>query len=207
MALWSYGVAAARRSEFIAFNPENPMRRNNTIIATALAAFIGSAAMSSTPIVYPAKNQTPEQQKKDEGECNSWAKQNTGVDPVVLASTPTTVAAPPPAAAPPPPQGPDGSRVRGAARGAAAGAVIGEIANDDSSQGAATGAAVGAVAAGSRKRRQGAAAQEQAAQQNQAAAQQQQAAQQQAEADKQQKMATYNRAYAACLEGKGYTIK
>ena len=177
------------------------MRRcHTTVIATTLAALAGTSAMSGTPIVYPAKNQTPQQQTKDEGECNAWAKQNTGVDPVVLASTPT---APPPAAAPPPPSGPDGSRARGAARGAAAGAVIGEIANDDASEGAAVGAAAGAVAAGSRKRRGEAAAQDQAAQQQQ----QQQAAQQQAEADKQKKMETYNRAYAACLEGRGYTIK
>jgi len=177
------------------------MRRcKTTAITTTLAALVGSAAMSGTPIVYPAKNQTAEQQKKDEGECNAWAKENTGVDPVVLASTST---APAPAAAPPPPSGPNGSRARGAARGAAAGAIIGEVANDDASQGAATGAAVGAVAAGSRQRRGEAAAQDQAAQQQQ----QQQAAQQQAEADKQKKMETYNRAYAACLEGRGYTIK
>ena len=171
-----------------------------TLIATTLAALVGTSAMSGTPIVYPAKKQSPEQQKKDEGECNAWAKENTGVDPVVLASTST---APAPAAAPPPPSGPNGSRARGAARGAAAGAIIGEVANDDASQGAATGAAVGAVAAGSRQRRGEAAAQDQAAQQQQ----QQQAAQQQAEADKQKKMETYNRAYAACLEGRGYTIK
>jgi hypothetical protein len=178
------------------------MRRcKTTFIATTLTALIGSAAMSGTPIVYPAKNQTAEQQKKDEGECNTWAKENTGVDPVVLASTPTT--APAPAAAPPPSSGRDGSRARGAARGAAAGAVIGEIANDDASEGAAVGAAAGAVAAGSRQRRGEAAAQDQAAQQQQ----QQQAAQQQAEADKQKKMETYHRAYAACLEGRGYTIK
>src|SRR6187455_1284340 len=136
------------------------MRRcNNILIATALAALIGPCAISATPIVYPAKNQTPAQQQKDEGECNAWAKQNTGVDPVVLASTPTT--APAPAAAPPPSSGRDGSR----ARGAAAGAVIGEIANDDASEGAAVGAAAGAVAAGSRQRRQNEAAQGQAAQQ------------------------------------------
>ena len=76
------------------------MRRfNQAIFVSTLAAFISTSAMSGAPIVYPARNQTPEQQKKDEGECNAWAKQSTGVDPVVLASTPTTVA-PPPAAAP-----------------------------------------------------------------------------------------------------------
>ena len=174
--------------------------RNQNLVTTLLAALIGTSAMSGTPIIYPAKNQTPEQQKKDEGECNAWAKQNTGVDPVVLASTPTAA---PAQAAPPPPPPANGSRVRGAARGAAAGAVIGEVANGEANQGAATGAAVGAVAAGSRQRRQAEAAQGQAAQQQQ----QQQAAQQQAEADKQQKMETYNRAYGACLEGRGYTLK
>ena len=140
------------------------MRRCKQPLSPPPAALVGTSAMSGTPIVYPAKNQTAEQQKKDEGECNAWAKENTGVDPVVLASTST---APAPAAAPPPPSGPNGSRVRGAARGAAAGAVIGEVANDDASQGAATGAAVGAVAAGSRQRRGEAAAQDQAAQQQQ----------------------------------------
>ena len=36
------------------------MRRTNIlIIASALAAFIGTSAMSANPIVYPAKNQTP----------------------------------------------------------------------------------------------------------------------------------------------------
>ena len=185
------------------------MRRfNKTVIATTIAAFVGTSAMSATPIIYPAKNQTPEQQKKDEGECGAWAKQNTGVDPVVLASTPTTPPpAPAPAAAPPPPSGASGARVRGAARGAAAGAVVGEVANNDADQGAATGAAVGAVAAGSRQRQQAAAQQQQAAAQQQQATQQQQAAQQQAEADKKQKMDTYNRAYGACLEGRGYSLK
>ena len=176
------------------------MRSLNPRIPALLVAVLFAAGASAQQVVFPAKGQSAQQQKKDEGECNAWAKENTGVDPVVLASTST---APAPAAAPPPPSGPNGSRARGAARGAAAGAIIGEVANDDASQGAATGAAVGAVAAGSRQRRGEAAAQDQAAQQQQ----QQQAAQQQAEADKQQKMETYNRAYAACLEGRGYTIK
>ena len=38
------------------------MRRcKTTVITTTLAALVGSAAMSGTPIVYPAKNQTAEQ--------------------------------------------------------------------------------------------------------------------------------------------------
>ena len=61
-------------------------------------------------IVYPAKQQTPEQQSTDEQQCYDWAKTNTGIDPT----------APPPAAAPPPEQK-GGQRLKGAATGAAAG--------------------------------------------------------------------------------------
>lgn len=86
--------------------------------------------------------------------------------------------------APPPPQQPGrhaAGTVGGAARGAAGGAAIGAIAGD-----AGKGAAIGAVAGGVRGRRQ-----------SKGAAQQQQAA----TAD------SFNRAFAACMEGRGYTVK
>ena len=179
-----------------------------TITVTAILGLVAASTIAGTPpIVYPAKNQTPQQQQKDEGECAAWAKQNTGIDPVVLASTPAPTTAPPPPPEQTQPAGASGARVKGAARGAAAGAVIGEVANDDASEGAAVGAAAGAVAAGSRQRRAGQQQQQQAAQQQQQAAAQQQAATQEFEAKKQEQLATYNRANAACLEGRGYTIK
>jgi hypothetical protein len=137
--------------------------------------------------IYPAKNQTAEQQGKDEAECQTWAKNNTGVDPLAVANTPAPVAAAPPQ------QG--GQRVRGAARGAAAGAAVGAVAGD-AGKGAAVGAAAGTVAGGSRKRQQ--------ARQTQAANQQ---AQQQDASNKQAQMATFNKAYSACLEGRGYSVK
>ena len=92
-------------------------------------------------------------------------------------------AAPPPAAPPPPPQG---ERARGALRGAAAGAIIGEASGGSASRGAGTGAALGVVAGGSRQRQNAAAAQQQS---TQSAAQ------------------TYNRAYGACMQGRGYTLQ
>jgi Ca2+:H+ antiporter len=67
--------------------------------------------------------------------------------------------------------------------------VVGEVVGGD----AGTGAAVGAAAARGQSRRQNAAAGQQAQQQQQAATQQQQAA--------------FAKARAACLEGKGYTVK
>lgn len=85
------------------------------------------------------------------------------------------------ASAQPAQTGPQGERLRGAARGA----VVGEIVADD----AGAGAAVGAVAGGRRARM------------NQAASAQQ------AQAEKSQTMDTYYRAYAACMQGRGYTVK
>ena len=124
--------------------------RHLTITVTAILGLVAASTIAGTPpIVYPAKNQTPQQQQKDEGECAAWAKQNTGIDPVVLASTPAPTTAPPPAPAQTQPAGASGTRVRGAARGAAAGAVVGEIANDDASEGAAVGAAAGVALASS----------------------------------------------------------
>ena len=90
-----------------------------------------------------------------------------------------------PGAAPAPaPSGTGRAVVGGAARGAAVGAIGGAIAGD-AGKGAAIGAATGGVLGGARSRRQ-----TQAAQSAQAGAQQ-----------------AYQRARAACLEGRGYTVK
>jgi hypothetical protein len=93
-----------------------------------------------------------------------------------------------PAKAPPPqaaaPTTATGTTAGAGARGAAKGAVVGGIVGD-----AGTGAAVGATAARNQSRKQNAAAQQQQA----GASQQQQA--------------TFAKARAACLEGKGYTVK
>ena len=89
-----------------------------------------------------------------------------------------------PAAMAPPPTGPTGQVARGGARGAAVGAVGGAI-GGDAGKGAAIGAATGALVGGFRR-----ADQRRAAEQSQAAA-----------------GAAYSRANAACLEGRGYTVK
>jgi hypothetical protein len=142
------------------------------------AAFVGYALAQQ--FVYPAKGQSPDQQKKDEGACHTWAVDQSKYDP----------AKPPPAAAAPTaPTTATGTTPGAGARGAARGAVVGEVVGGDAS----TGAAVGAAAARGQSRKQ-----------NQAAAQQgqQQAAQQQSAGQQ-----AYQKARAACLEGKGYTIK
>jgi hypothetical protein len=164
------------------------------LILLLCVALNTSAQTPPQQIVYPGKNQSPEQQAKDEGECHAWSVKSTGIDP----------AAPPPAApaAPPPQQAaaPQGQRAKGALRGAAAGAVVGEIADNDAGKGAAYGAVAGVMAGGRQARKAGAEAQHQ-----QQAAQQQ--SQQQAAAAQAQRIDTFNRARAACLEARGYVVK
>lgn len=145
-----------------------------------LILLTASAAASAQQFVYPAHGQTPEQQRSDEAACYSWAVQQTGFDP----------ANPPPAAAAHPPATTATGTTPGAGlRGAARGAIVGEIVGGE----AGAGAAAGAVAARGQSRRQNAATANQAQQQQQAAMQQQQA--------------SFAKARAACLEGRGYTVR
>jgi Glycine zipper len=138
------------------------------------------AAEAQKPIVYPAKGQSAQQQSKDDAECYAWAKQTTGIDPAVVASTP-----------PPQQTGPavgGGQRAAGALRGAAGGAAIGAIAGDAGS-GAGIGAITGTMVGGRQARQQ------RAAQNQQAVGQQQ------------EMINTFYRGFGACMEGRGYTIK
>ena len=146
---------------------------------SVVAVMMAATVYAADPIVFPAKGQSNQQMESDKAACYSWAKGQTGFDPM---QTPT-------ASAPPPPT--QGGAVKGAARGALAGVAIGAIAGD-AGKGAAIGAASGGLVGGARQQ-----------QRNQ---QQQQAAQQQA-AGYEQKRGEYNRAWAACMEGKGYTVK
>ena len=146
------------------------------VALTAAVAFEANAQQ----YVYPAKGQTPDQQKKDEAACYSWAVDQSGFDPAKP---------PPPQAAAAPPTTATGTTPGAGVRGAARGAVVGEIVGGD----AGAGAAAGAVAARGQSRRQNAAAAQQGAQQQQAAVQGGQA--------------SFGKARAACLEGRGYTVK
>jgi len=132
--------------------------------------------------VFPSNNQSADQQSKDEMDCFTWAKNQTGVDPLN----------PPKVEAAQVDKGADGSMVRGAAGGAAAGAAIGAIAGDTGK-----GAAIGAVVGGLRGRAA-----------SNAQKQGQQAANNQAAANSEKAMMdNYKKAFSACMEGKGYTVK
>ena len=132
--------------------------------------------------VFPAKDQSAEQQAQDESYCYKWAVQQSGIDPLN----------PPQVQAQQVETGPDGSAVSGAARGALAGVAIGAIAGD-----AGKGAAIGATAGAMGGRRGG----------KQAQAQQNQQAQANADAAEAETKNTFKKAFSACIEGKGYTVK
>ena len=153
------------------------------------AAHAPNALSSSLGLyVFPANQQTAQQQSNDETYCYGWARTQSGIDPMNIT-----------------PQAPDqqtaanaadsatqGARAGGAARGAAAGAVIGAIAGD-AGTGAAVGAATGVMAGGAARR--------------QARRDAKAAASQQAQMSVEQQKAAYNKAFSACMEGKGYTVK
>lgn len=132
--------------------------------------------------VFPNNNQTSETQSSDENACYTWAREQTGYDPINPTKVEVQQAD----------TNPDGSAVVGAAKGAAAGAAIGAIAGD-----AGKGAAIGAVAGGLAGRRSRLAHDQMEQQQNvQAAA-----------AQEQKMLDDFKKAFTACMEAKNYTIK
>jgi hypothetical protein len=169
------------------------MRRMICLSVSMLLVMLTTGhAIAQDIIMYPTRGQSQQQIERDKFDCYTWAKQTTGFDPMEV----------PKATQPPPPQVPPGAvaggAVRGGAGGAALGAAIGGIAGGWS--GAGKGAAIGGLAGGVFGGMRSQARMNQSAQ-----AQQQWAAQQSAQYA--QRRDTYNRAYAACLEGKGYTVK
>ena len=100
------------------------------LVCALVLAATAAAAQAQRPIAYPSQGQSQARQDRDDGECHTWARKQTGIDPAAVASQP-----------PPQETGPavgGGERVRGALRGALGGAAIG--------------AGVGTIAGGHRAR-------------------------------------------------------
>jgi hypothetical protein len=169
------------------------MKTTTTIILGSIL-FLGHSTTAQTPAkatsissglglyVFPTNNQDQATQEADEAYCYKWAQEQTGVDPL----NPTKVEAAQVD------RSADGTAIVGAAGGAAAGAAIGAIAGD-----AGKGAAIGAVVGGMRGRRAKVVGDEMEQQQNN----------QEAAAQEKAAMDNYKKAFAACMEGKGYTVK
>jgi len=155
-----------------------------SIFSLAILLLAGTAVAQDI-FIYPAKGQSQAQQEKDRYECHSWAVQQTGFDP----SKPQTHTGNSETSQTYKPSQPH--VLKGAARGAALGAVGGAI-TGNAGKGAGAGAAMGGVAGGFRRR------DERRDQSNKQAVNANNAASSQG--------TSYNRAMAACLQGRGYTV-
>lgn len=158
----------------------------SVLMLSTLFAATSVIAQDAGMFIYPTKGQSQEKQDKDRYECHSWAVKQTGFDP----SNPHTVTSNAPQPQPYQPSQPH--VLKGAGRGAALGAVGGAI-TGNAGKGAAAGAAMGGLVGGFKRRDE----KIRQAHQQQASAQSAQQSQRNA----------YQRAMAACLEGRGYTVK
>ena len=167
-------------------------------LGAPVAAQVATTAQAAPPaptlaqigmFIYPAQDQSPEQQKADEAACTEWAETQTGL---TLQAGSVNLDSAAQAARAQAGQATQGAAVAGAARGAIAGVAIGAIAGD-AGKGAAIGAVAGAMGGHSARR----AAKNQAAQQGAA----------QAQAQNQQAIDTFKKAAGACLEARGYSVK
>lgn len=155
-------------------------KRKSLLLAAAFIALAPDVAWAqAAPIVYPAAGQSLDQQAADEAACRSYAQQQTGMYP---GQAPPQYYGNPNAGAP---------VLGGAARGAALGAVGGAIAGD-AGKGAAIGAGVGGTVGLMRRNQQ---------------RRQQAYANDQAMAQYQADMGQYNQAFAACMQGRGYSVR
>lgn len=160
------------------------------LVTAAAVAQAGPPALSTNPgnlAIFPARGQTPEQQRADEAAAYDWATQQTRWDPYQAKAaldqqTQATAAAAGAAR---------GGALKGGAGGALAGAAIGAIAGD-AGKGAAIGATSLGLTGGVRSRRAMKAAGGTA---------------EAALTAYQQQFATWNRNFMAAMEAKGYTVR
>ena len=155
-------------------------RKAGLSVVALASVLLTTAASAQQMFIYPQRGQSPEQQQRDQFECHQWAVQQTGFDPTRTGATTVPQAA-----------GTTASPLRGAAGGAAIGAVGGAI-GGNAGKGAAIGAATGAVFGGMRRNAQ---------------AREQQSQQAAMNAQVEGQVSAYNRALAACLTGRGYTVQ
>ena len=154
-----------------------------------LSIFLAGPVLAQDPIVYPAQGQSQDQMEQDKFECYRWARDQTGFDPM---KTPTATSGPPSKE----------KKVWGAGKsgvaGGATGAVVGGLAKGKKGAlrggliGAGAGALIGGVRSSNQRNReeQNRKEWERRETNNYARARNE-----------------YNRAFGACMEGRGYSVK
>jgi hypothetical protein len=149
--------------------------------AMVLVTLCGTGAVMADLYVYPKNGQSAEQTDKDKYECYNWAKGDTGFDPMAL---PTTTTAKPGG------KKKSGTAVMGGLGGAGVGALLGG--KKGAKKGGLAGGLIGGVTQHSH---------------NQQVQDEKRQWKQQESANYANNRNNYNRAYAACLEGRGYSVK
>lgn len=144
-----------------------------------VAFLLASTAQAQELFIFPAQGQDAEQQEMDEFQCHRFARDRTGFDPM---QTQTATRARPQT---------QGGAVGGAARGALLGTAVGAV-GGNTRRGAAIGATSGGLMGGMRRA--------------DSRSQQDDWAREQA-AIYQQNRNNFNRAFTACMEGRGYTVR
>jgi hypothetical protein len=158
-------------------------------LSLILAIFLVGHVWAQDPIVYPANGQSEDQMEKDKYQCYSWARNQTGFDPM---KTPTTTSGPPAKE----------KEVWGAGKsgvaGGATGAVVGGLAQGRKGavRGGLIGAGAGALIGGARSSNQ-----------RQREAQKRQDWERKETNNYVRARTEYNRAFGACMEGRGYSVK
>ena len=161
-----------------------------SVVVVATVAQAGPPTLSTNPgrhAIFPARGQSPDQQRVDEAAAYDWATKQTGWDPYqaqAMLDQQTQGAAGQAGAA-------LGGAVKGGAGGALMGVAIGAIAGD-AGKGAAIGATAGGMTGGIRSRRTVKAAGGSA---------------NAATAAYQQQFAFWDRNFVAALEGMGYSVR
>ncbi|SMF12811.1 hypothetical protein SAMN02745866_00805 [Alteromonadaceae bacterium Bs31] len=166
------------------------MKKFSVLLILSVTAHFASAQQ----FIFPAKDQTPEQQAVDEKACDDWASNQVGtsvaeIDSQIAAAKSATV----PGGVP---QASAGAGGRGAVRGAVIGSAIGHATDNNRTEAAAVGAVIGASRA-KRRSAEANAAQQQA---------QQQASTQLSVEQLEAKRSDFFKARGTCLTAKGYTI-
>ena len=151
-------------------------------MATMCGLCLAATSLADDLMIFPNADQPPEQQEQDKFACYSWAKDQSDFDPMA-----------PPTATEPPPQ--QQAKKGGVGKGLVRGAAVGQIAGGDSKstrRGAAAGVAIGGMRRQDQKRKE---------------AQAREQWEQEQVRIYTESRNRYNRAYAACLEGKNYTVR
>ena len=157
-------------------------KRSAIALSVGLGLVLSCGPAWAEVFAYPKNGQTQEQFQMDQYQCHQWATKQTGVDPNNPGQQqPAAPSGPPPPAA----------VAASATGGAIVGTMIGAISGHPG-QGAAIGTAIGASTGMMRAGAKG---------------KQQAEAKKKADAEAQAARANYDKAYSACLEGRGYQVK